>query len=118
MSFRMRKGRSSFSVSRRGPRASYRMGCLLPLVILLAIGCGVPRLGPAAAPGADVPWSDYAPGVQSRIDGLAAAKDCDSLQAEFDTADANNTATMNRTDHNNAALMGYIDDKMRAAGCY
>ena len=42
MSFRMRKGRASFSVGRRGPRTSYRMGCLLPIAVgltLLAGGC-------------------------------------------------------------------------------
>lgn len=53
-----------------------------------------------------------------RIDALASSKDCDGLQAEFNTADANGAATMSRTGHNNALLMGYIDSKMRAAGCY
>lgn len=91
---------------------------LIGIACLALIGCSGPRT-PAAAPAAGgVPWSDYAAGVQARIDGLAASKDCTALQGEFDTADANNAATMNRTGHNNAALMGYIDDKMRAAGCY
>lgn len=36
MSFRYRKGRSSFSVSKRGVRAGYRLGCLLPLALVLA----------------------------------------------------------------------------------
>lgn len=67
--------------------------------------------------GSGVPWEDY-PSVQSRIDGLAAAKDCAGLQAEFDTADANNAATEQRTGHNNADLMGYIDEALRSAGCY
>lgn len=35
MSFRMRRGRASFSVGRRGPRANYRMGCALPVAVLL-----------------------------------------------------------------------------------
>jgi hypothetical protein len=39
MSFRMRKGRASFSVSKRGPRAGYRMGCLLPVLLVIA-ACG------------------------------------------------------------------------------
>ncbi len=67
---------------------------------------------------AGVPWADYASGVRVRIDGLANEKDCAGLQAEFDTADANNAATMARVGHNNADLMGYIDDAMRRAGCY
>jgi hypothetical protein len=43
MSFRMRRGRGSFSVGRRGPRASYRLGCALPIFVLLSlflVGCG------------------------------------------------------------------------------
>jgi hypothetical protein len=43
MSFRMRRGRTSFSVGKRGPRASYRLGCLLPLavaLVLVASACG------------------------------------------------------------------------------
>lgn len=67
---------------------------------------------------AAVPWSDYASGLQSRIDGLATAKDCSGLQSEFDVADANNAAQMSRTGRNNARLMDYIDTQMRVAGCH
>ena len=49
---------------------------------------------------------------------MGAAKDCTGLQSEFDAADANNAATKARTGHNNAELMGYIDDLMRKVGCY
>lgn len=65
-----------------------------------------------------VPWGDYAPGVQTRIDELKSTKDCTSMQAEFDAADANNAAMMDRVGHSNADLMGYIDAAMRSAGCY
>ena len=65
-----------------------------------------------------VQWDDYAPGVQQRIDAMGAAKDCTGLQSEFDAADANKAATKARTGHNNAELMGYIDDLMRKVGCY
>jgi succinate dehydrogenase/fumarate reductase flavoprotein subunit len=98
------------------------------LAILIFVGIAAFVLGgrsanPApTAPGAGtttgVPWSDYAPEVHTRIDGLLAAKDCRGLQAEFNQADANNQATMSRTGHNNAALVGYIDTGMRSAGCY
>ncbi len=49
---------------------------------------------------------------------MGTAKDCRGLQTEFDNADANNVATQTRTGHNNASLMGYIDGKLRDAGCY
>jgi hypothetical protein len=65
-----------------------------------------------------VPWRDYAPAVKSRIDTLRENKDCRSLQAELNAADANNEATRSRTGHNNASLMGYIDWSLRNAGCY
>jgi hypothetical protein len=77
-----------------------------------------PNAPATSAPVAGVPWSDYAPTVRTGIDAAAAAKDCGALQTAFDNADANNVATMTRTGHNNAALMGYIDAVMRAAGCY
>ena len=87
---------------------------VLGVTALLALtGCGSDE---AAVTG--VPWGDYASGVQARIDAMATDADCAGLQAEFDQADANGDATMDRTGHNNAELMKYIDGKMRAAGCY
>ncbi len=65
-----------------------------------------------------MPWSDYAPGLQARVDSLGTSRNCPELQAEFDTADANNELTRNHTGHSNADLMAYIDNTMRAAGCY
>lgn len=66
----------------------------------------------------DVDWENYSPTVKTRIDELAAAKDCAGLQREFDTAESNNTAQRNRTGDGNSDLMAYIDDKMAHAGCY
>ena len=66
----------------------------------------------------EVPWADYAPTVKKRIDRMVQRGNCDGLQAEFDNADANNDATMQRTGHNNADLMTYIDATMEEAGCY
>lgn len=44
MSFRMRRGRASFSVGPRGPRASHRLGCLVPGVLaavaIVVAACG------------------------------------------------------------------------------
>lgn len=53
-------------------------------------------------------WSEYAPGLQARIDDLADEGDCSGLQAEFDNADANNSVE----------LMEYIDAQLEASGCY
>ena len=69
--------------------------------------------------GDDVPWTDYGPEVKTRIDSMAAAKNCPGLRAEFDTADENSDATLAGTGtYDNVALMSYIDDKMRDAGCH
>lgn len=106
--------------AKRGNRARKLIGLLLVLLVayvLLATRTTAPS-GGGSGTTTGVQWGDYAPGLQGRIDGLASSKDCASLQTEFNNADANNNATMRRTGHNNAELMGYIDDKMRAAGCY
>ena len=86
-----------------------RIARLLLLVAVLA-ACGGGGTSQPLEP--SVPWSDYAPDVKTRIDGLAASRNCAGLQDEFDTADANNPVTLNRTGHNNAALMDYIDFKL------
>lgn len=65
-----------------------------------------------------VQWEDYGSTLKADIDALTAAKDCNGLQEQFDNADANNPATMERTGHNNAELMGYLDKAMKTAGCY
>ena len=65
-----------------------------------------------------VPWSDYSPTLKGDLDSLASASNCQELQSQFDVADQNNQATMARTGHNNADLMGYIDSLMQNAGCY
>lgn len=72
------------------------------------------------APPTPVPFfgGKYSTTVRDRIEELAAAKDCAGLQREFDTAERNNLATFRRTGDGTADLMGYIDDKMRTAGCY
>ncbi|GAA5153780.1 hypothetical protein GCM10023340_36320 [Nocardioides marinquilinus] len=68
---------------------------------------------------ADVPWGSYADGLQGRIDQLEANGRCNALQREFDVADRNNKATLDRTgEHNNAELLKYIDEALGAAGCY
>jgi hypothetical protein len=80
--------------------------------------CGGPPAAPPAQQGGDVEWGDYVSSLKGRLDALAQTKDCAGLQTEFNTADANNAATMNRVGHNNAKLMAYIDAQMKASGCY
>jgi hypothetical protein len=73
---------------------------------------------PAWRPSAEVDWENHAPAVKKRIDKHGKAKDCDALQADFDTADMNDTAQRNRTGDGNADLLEYIDEWLRHAGCY
>jgi hypothetical protein len=68
--------------------------------------------------GGGVPWDNYDASVKDRIDSLEVAADCDGLQGEFDTADANNAQQRERTGTGNAELMAYIDAIMRDVGCY
>ena len=105
--------------------SSMRNRVLLAIGALILVGAYVGGRGgsptPAEvrpAPVATVQWADYAPGLQTRIVAMANAKDCDGLQSEFDVADANNAATLDRTGHNNAELMAFIDASLREAGCY
>ena len=66
----------------------------------------------------DVPWENYDPSVRTRIAALFAGSDCGGLQGEFDIADATNEAQATRTGENNARLMTYLDQLLRAAACY
>jgi hypothetical protein len=94
--------------------------------LLLVAACGGPATAtapPTATPKplpteSVVEWQDYAPDVQSQLDTLAEAKDCDALQQQFDIAVSTSHSTLNRTGHSNAKLIAYIDAAMRDAGCY
>ena len=90
---------------------------------MLLGGCGGGSAAPSNSnekptPISGVPWADYTSTLKSDLDQLATDKDCVELQSQFDIADQNNQATMDRTGHNNADLMGYIDSLMQGAGCY
>lgn len=98
--------------------------------VLLLSGCSVSESGstetgvsteetqPSTPNRTEVEWEDYDPSVKANIDSLEASKDCAGLQSQFDNADANSDATMNRTGHNNSKLMMYIDEALKAADCY
>lgn len=63
-------------------------------------------------------WNNYSSDVKLRIHKLIENKDCKGLQNEFNIADKNNQAQMNRTGRNNAELMDFIDNNMKKLGCY
>lgn len=89
------------------------------LVAIALAGVGACGAGSSSTSNSDaVDWSMYSPEVKDRIDRLASQGDCPGLQAEFDTADANDDATRARTGKGNADLMEYIDGKLEDAGCY
>ncbi|MET0915005.1 MAG: hypothetical protein ABWY81_02265 [Jiangellaceae bacterium] len=74
---------------------------------------------PAAepTPTGTVDWENYAPDVQTRIDGMGQTKDCAGLRTEFDTAAANDAAQRARVGDGNADLMTYILEWLALAGC-
>ncbi len=65
-----------------------------------------------------VPWRDYAPSLQAKIDAMALAKDCDGMQVDFNRIGATNLAMRNRFGHGNVEVLQYIDDKEREANCF
>lgn len=93
-------------------------------IAVLAAAAAISLSGAGATPARaaekppKVDWSSYSPAVKPRIKALAKAKDCSALQAEFDTADANDELQRKRTGTGNTQLMAYLDFKLRKAGCY
>jgi hypothetical protein len=65
-----------------------------------------------------VNWDNYAPAVKSLIADLIDTQDCEGLQTQFDNADGNNTAQLNRTGESNAELLSLLDSEMQNIGCY
>jgi len=62
-------------------------------------------------------WQYYSSSVKEKIHELIKNKDCAGLQNEFNQADKNNQAQLNRTGRTNADLMDFIDEKMIDLGC-
>lgn len=98
-------------------------------LLLLVSGCSPPsgRISTPAKPkkqdkpkqdAVKVDWESHAPELKARIDKMAADGECKGLQEQFDIAERNNAAQRKRTGDGNDDLMGYIDQKMREAGCY
>lgn len=113
---------------------SFKVAGIAVLAVAAFAGCGggdtstntgqasqsvaVPSPSSSCTPLGSGCWEDYDPQVQARIDKAIASGNCAKLQDEFDQAEANNAATMERLGHNNADLMTYIDEGLQQAGCY
>lgn len=65
-----------------------------------------------------VSWPDYAPGMQAKIDTLAASRDCVGLQLVFNQIGGTNLAERNRYGHGNEEILKYIDAKEKAISCF
>ena len=90
----------------------------LTCVALVLAACSPNDGGGTPSADAVVLWKDYAPSLQAKIDAMADAKDCDGLQLEFNDIGATNLAMRNQFGHGNEAVLKYIDDKERQAGCF
>lgn len=94
----------------------------LAVIVVLSIVAsqldGGSRDGGGGTSSDSVDWENYSPDVKARIDGMETERDCIGLQAEFDTADANDDAQRDRVGEGNADLMAYIDQALESAGCY
>ena len=85
------------------------------LLIVVACVAGLTACGGSSSASDKEMWTQFAPEVKTRVDGLVAAKDCAGLQKEFDAADENHKrgGGPKFTD-----LMKYLDRQMKDAGCY
>ena len=94
---------------------------LMVVAVLMAFAttaCGGQTAATASAePDAVVQWQDYTSDLQSSIDQQADDKDCAALLAQIDAAENNNDATIDRTGHDNAQLISYINAAIASAGC-
>lgn len=94
----------------------------LALTVLALSGC-VALPAPTTEPVAetvtsDVPWDNYPSGLRQIIDDEAAAGDCEFLQGAFDVWANSDESFREQYGEGNTAIMTYIDDAMRNAGCF
>lgn len=59
-------------------------------------------------------WSAYTPDLKQRI----LKSNCAELQREFEAAANNSDRQRERTGSGNLNLMNYIDERLKAKGCY
>ena len=88
--------------------------CAAAVAALVLVACS----SDSPATSKDVPWTDYEPGLQAKIDGWAAAKDCQNLTLEFNQIGGTNLAVRTKFGHGNEEILDYIDAEQHAAGCF
>lgn len=64
-----------------------------------------------------VPWFTYGPGPQDEIDSAAQDRDCATLAALHDTAKKTSQSHEKATGFPNDALIDYISEAAKGAGC-
>ena len=62
-------------------------------------------------------WADYDPGTQGEIDRMTNAGDCVGINSYFGMATATEESIKARTGHGNEALVEYISQAFKIAGC-
>jgi len=65
-----------------------------------------------------VPWRDYEPGLQAKIDAMATAHDCQGLTIEFNQIGGTNLAVRTKFGHGNEEILQYIDTKEHGINCF
>jgi len=68
--------------------------------------------------GAQIPWRDYPPSLQKKIDAMAAAKDCKGLLLEFNEIGGTNLAVRTKFGHGNTELLQYINTREERDHCF
>lgn len=104
------------------------------VAVLVASGCGGPAETPTASEAAAtaeavipdpdsasaagaVDWSKYDSDLQTGIDEIAVAGDCDGLQAEFEAALELDVETRESSGTGAEDLLAYIDERLRESDC-
>jgi hypothetical protein len=87
---------------------------------LLVFGIGMLLLGACSSSKitkTPVPWGNYPPGIQIRIDDEFDRKDCNALRSELRAKDQSNEEQRANIGTGNALLIAYIENHLVKAGC-
>ena len=84
---------------------------------LAALAIAAALAAPSCKGAEQVRWDTYDPQVQGSIDAAAATRDCAGLTALFAHAKVTSDAHEKATGTSNDALITYIQDAQRQAGC-